>query len=105
MTTVKTSQHLSSAILSEMDSKPPATAVVKPTLGNVLPHVLLPLSMILGLASPPFHGRGLFWTTIIGYLVYRSLLDEFPSDVQFRYGISQSWLWYIPTIQKLLCSE
>jgi hypothetical protein len=88
-----------------MDSKPPATAGVKPTFGNVLPHVLLPIAMILGLASPPFRGRGVFWTTIIGYLVYRSLLDEFPSDIQSRYAVFQSWFWYMPTIQKLLCSE
>src|SRR2546423_6698829 len=102
---VKINYHLSPKLLFEMDSKPLATAGVKLTLGNVLPHVLLPLSMILELASPPFRGRGVFWTAIIGYLVYRSLLDEFPSDVQFRYAISQSWFWYIPTIQKLLCSE
>jgi len=88
-----------------MDSKRPATVGVRPTLGNVLPHILLPLSMILGLASPPFRGRGVFWTTVIGYLVYRSLLDEYPSDGQFRYVVAQSWFWYIPTIQKLLCSE
>lgn len=74
-------------------------------LSNALPHVLLPFSMVLGLASPPFPGRGVFWSSIIVYLAYRSLADEFPKNTQFRYALSRSWFWYIPTIQKLLSSE
>lgn len=84
-------------------SKP--TISIDPSLKNVLPHILLPISMILGLASPPFKGRGLFWSVLVAYLAYQTLVDEFPADQQLRYALSSSWFWYVVTLQKLLCSE
>lgn len=76
-----------------------------PPIKSILPHILLPIFMILGLASPSFKGRGLVWSVAIAYLVYRTLVDEFPADKQLKYALSCSWLWYVPTVQKLLCSE
>ena len=76
-----------------------------PSLGSYLPHIFLPISMIFGLASQPFKGRGVFWSSLIAYLAYKTLIDDFPTDKQLRYALSTSWIWYVPTLQKLLCSE
>lgn len=75
-----------------------------PALGSILPHILLPISMIIGLASPQFKGRGLVWSAIIVYLVYLTIVDKFPADKQLRYALFTSWLWYVVTLQKLLTS-
>ena len=74
-------------------------------VGKILPHILLPISMLLGLASPPFKGRGIFWSSLIAFLAYQTLVDEIPADQQMKYALSNSWFWYVATMQKLLCSE
>jgi hypothetical protein len=87
-----------------MDHYREATMALNQHLSHALPHLLLPVSMILGLASPSFSGRGVFWSSVIVYLASRSLAADFPTDTQFRYALAQSWFWYVPTIQKLLLS-
>ena len=79
--------------------------ISRPSLASILPHILLPISMILGLASPPFKGRGLFWSILIAYLAYQTLIDDFPTDTELKYALSSSWIWYVVTLQKLLCSK
>jgi hypothetical protein len=76
-----------------------------PSLGSILPHILLPISMIFGLASPPFKGRGLFWSIVIAYFAYQTLIDDFPTDTQLKFALSSSWILYVVTLQKLLCSK
>src|SRR5437016_1043076 len=82
-----------------------STISIGRSLRSILPHIFLPISMLLGLASPPFRGRGLFWSSVIACIVYLTLVDEFPYDKQLRYCLLSSWLWYVVTLQKLLCSE
>lgn len=69
---------------------------------DILPHILLPLAMVFSLSCPNFKGRGVIWSftiTCLAYLTYRS---KWPTDSQFRYGMLTSWLWFVPTIEKLL---
>lgn len=69
---------------------------------SILPHLLLPLSMPLFLTLPPFPNRGIISTTTILAIAWLALASPFPTDTQLRYGLSQGWFWYIPTIAKLL---
>ena len=78
---------------------------MKPLCMGIIPHVLLPFSMILGLASPPFPGRGVFWSCCILVLAYLCLIDTFPINQQMRYSLANAWFWYVPTVQKLICSR
>jgi hypothetical protein len=68
----------------------------------ILPHILLPFSMPLFLTIPPFPHRSIISTTAILTLAWLALSSPFSTDTQLRYGLSQGWFWYIPTIAKLL---
>lgn len=72
---------------------------------SILPHLLLPCANILALASPPFKGRGLLWSSLIAYLAYLTLVDDYPVDTGVRYGLTNLWFFYLPTIEKLLFSQ
>jgi hypothetical protein len=72
---------------------------------SILPHLLLPCANILALASPPFKGRGLLWSSLIAYLAYLTLVDDYPIDTGIRYGLTNLWFFYLPTIEKLLFSQ
>jgi hypothetical protein len=72
------------------------------TILDILPHILLPISMITPLALPAFQFRGIIFTATILSLAYWSIKSPFPSDSQMRYAVAQSWFFYIPTISKVL---
>jgi hypothetical protein len=55
---------------------------------SILPYLLLPCANILTLASPPFKGRGLLWSSLIAYLAYLTLVDDYPINTGIRYGLT-----------------
>jgi hypothetical protein len=82
-----------------------AKASSQPAEGSFIPHILLPCANILALASPPFRGRGLLWSFVIGSLAYLSLFDKYPSDTGIRYGLSCIWVFYLWTLGMLLFTD
>lgn len=85
----------------EESSTPPLT------LQSILPQILLPLSLLLSLALPPFKLRGPLCSTLILSLVYLTWTSPFPpptSSTQPRYALFAAWFFYVPTLHKLLCT-
>ncbi|KAF2471727.1 uncharacterized protein BDR25DRAFT_22498 [Lindgomyces ingoldianus] len=70
---------------------------------SILPQALLPLSIILSLSLLPFKGRGILCTVVIASIVYLTFVSPWPSEAQMRYGIMNSWFYYLPVVQKLIC--
>jgi hypothetical protein len=74
-------------------------------VGSIIPHLLLPCANILALASPPFKGRGLLWSSLTASLAYLSLFDSYPSNTPIRYGLSCIWVFYLWTLGVLLFTQ
>jgi len=67
-----------------------------------LPHVLLPFTMVFSLASPRFTYRREFWILVICITVYACCATTWPTAPEMRYGLSNSWFFYLHVIEKLL---
>src|SRR5579871_4522679 len=70
--------------------------------GSILPHILLPISLFLSLASTPFRFRGIIWTFIISFLAYVVWIDPWPPRPEPRYALNNAWFFFLPVIEKVL---
>ncbi|KAL2041434.1 hypothetical protein N7G274_005816 [Stereocaulon virgatum] len=70
--------------------------------GNVLPHLLLPLTQILAFALPPFPYRSHIFIPIIISLVFATWANLCSDDVALRSLMIGQWPWYLGTLEKLI---
>ncbi|ORY11160.1 hypothetical protein BCR34DRAFT_333641 [Clohesyomyces aquaticus] len=74
------------------------------TLLPILPQILFPFTTILALAASAFPGRGTVGAGLILTVVGLTFLSPWPQETQMRYGILNSWFYWLPVVIKLVCS-
>ncbi|KAK3682237.1 hypothetical protein B0T22DRAFT_279243 [Podospora appendiculata] len=73
---------------------------------DMLPHILLLLTVLLAFFPPPFRGRGPLFVVIVTIVEWQAFAAPWPAndgDTRgSRYGLTSSWLFLLPVIERLL---
>lgn len=73
---------------------------------GALPHIVLPLLLLLAFAVPPFSGRGVLFASLIMATDYATKISPWPQNVgesrPMRYGMAGSWLFTLPVLERIL---
>ena len=71
-----------------------------------LPHFTLPILVLVAFCCPPFHGRGVFFATLIVLNDVACTISPWPPNTgatrAMRYGMAGSWLLVLPAVERLL---
>lgn len=71
-----------------------------------LPHFTLPILILGAYCSPPFHGRGVLFASLIMVNDYACTVSPWPPNAgatrPTRYGMAGSWLFVLPAVERLL---
>jgi hypothetical protein len=87
------------------DAYVPNTTFREPT-SSITPHVALYLVQFIALASPPFRGRRvLFSSAIIALAIQSQLNPHFSNNVAIVQPFTIAWSYYMATLAKLLFSD
>jgi hypothetical protein len=87
------------------DYHTPNTTFREPT-DSIVPHVALYIIQFIALASPPFRGRRLIFSSLIVILAIQAHLNpHFTNTVALAQPFTISWSYYMATLSKLLFSE
>lgn len=79
--------------------------IYSPATGSSYPHVLLLMSLPLALASPPFPGRAVIFSTTILALAMSTQIDaHFTNDPGTAQPFSQLWSVWLATLEKIFSS-
>jgi hypothetical protein len=66
------------------------------------PQIMLPILLLTSLASPMFRLRRMVFITAIASTISLCYLNPWPRTLGLRYGLANSWFFYLHVIQKLL---
>lgn len=73
---------------------------------DILPHVALPLALVLSLFCPPIRARASIFVTLIVLLDYACISSPWPPNEgvtrPLRYSATGSWFFVLPVVEKLL---
>ncbi len=83
----------------------PKLALREPS-DSILPHVALFIIQFIALASPPFRGRRLLFSSLIIVLAIQAQLNpHFTNTVAVAQPFTIAWSYYMATLAKLLFSH
>ncbi|KAK5654631.1 hypothetical protein OQA88_6952 [Cercophora sp. LCS_1] len=72
---------------------------------NILPHILLPILLLIAYIPPPSRFRAPIFVTLLVLLQWRCTVSPWPLNTgesrALRYGLSTSWLFVLPVLQRL----
>jgi len=88
------------------DEKAIANTIFREPTASIVPHVCLYLIQFVALASPPFRGRRvLFSSIIIALAIQTQLHPHFTNNVALAQPFTIAWSYYMATLAKLMFSS
>ena len=77
-----------------------------PRAQDILPHLALPILLVLSLFVPPFRLRGVLFVALIAVAEWGSTVSLWPPNVgdtrPFKYALAGSWFFVLPVVQRIL---
>ncbi|KAK4444332.1 membrane bound O-acyl transferase family-domain-containing protein [Podospora aff. communis PSN243] len=73
---------------------------------HILPHILLPLLLVLGYFPPPFRFRAPLFLVLLAICQWGCTASPWPPNEgttrALRYGLSSSWIFVLPTVERIV---
>ncbi|KAK3312231.1 hypothetical protein B0H66DRAFT_608514 [Apodospora peruviana] len=73
---------------------------------HILPHILLPILLILAYFPPPFRGRAPLFLALLAIVQWQCTTSPWPPNAgdtrALRYGLNSSWIFALPVVERMV---
>jgi hypothetical protein len=96
----------SAATNKTMNTPPPTPSLMPNSPLHILPHILLPILLVLSYFPPPFRFRAPLFLALLALLQWACTTSPWPPNAgttrALRYGLSSSWIFLLPTVERIV---